>query len=112
MYGQMQIDSSRPLLVGDEVGGNISMKGDGHAAGRQLLGAPGTVAYDQMSGIEKWFIMISLTALDGSPMMCIFNIAVKNRDLTIETGIYITITPNVDAGDSDNFFFNNSGPGK
>ena len=99
-------------FVGDEVGGNISMKGDGHAAGRLLLGAPGSVAYDRVSVTEKRFTMIGLTALDGSPVMCILIIAAKTKDLSVETGIDITITPDGDAEDSDNFFFNNSGPGK
>ena len=53
-------------FVGDEVNGNISMKGDGHAAGRLLLGAPGSVAYDRLSVTEKRITMIGLTALDGS----------------------------------------------
>ena len=42
-------------FVGDEVGGNISMKGDGHAAWRLLLGAPKSVAYDRVSVTEKRF---------------------------------------------------------
>ena len=44
--------------------------------------------------------------------MYILIIAGKTRDLSIETGIDITITPDGQTGDSDNFFFTNSGPGK
>ena len=85
------------------------MKGDGHAAERLLLGAPGSVAHDQVSVTEKRFTMIGLTALDGTPVMCILIIAAKTKDLSVEIRIDITITP--DADDSDNFF-KNSGPGK
>ena len=99
-------------FVGDEVGGNISMKGDGHAAGKLLLGAPESVAYDRVSVTEKRFTMIGLTALDGSPVMCILIIAQKVKDLSIETGIDITVNPDGDPKDGDHYFFNNSGPGK
>ena len=99
-------------FVGDEVGGNISMKGDGHAAGKLLLGAPESIEYDRVSVTEKRFTMIGLTALDGSPVMCILIIAQKVKDLSIETGINITVDPIGDPKDGDHYFFNNSGPGK
>ena len=105
---------TRPDLcfIRDGVGDNISMKGDGHAAERLLLGAPGSVAHDQVSVTEKRFTMIGLTTLDGSPVMCILIIAAKTKDLSVATEIDITVTPDGDADDFDNFFFNNSGPGK
>ena len=88
------------------------MKGDGHAAGKLLLGAPESIAYDRVSVTEKRFTMIGLTALDGSPVMCILIIAQKVKDLSIETGIDITVDPIGDPKDGDHYFFNNSGPGK
>ena len=36
-------------FVWNEVGGNISMRGDGHVGGRLFLSAPNSVAYDQVS---------------------------------------------------------------
>ena len=99
-------------MVGDKVGGNNSMKGDGHAAGRLLLGAPKSVAYNRVSVTEKRFTMIGIAALDGSPVMCVLIISTTTRDLSIGTRIDFTVTPSGDANDSDNFFFNNSGPGK
>lgn len=49
-------------FVGDEVGGNISMKGDGHVGGRLLLSSPDSIAYDRVSVSEKRFTLIGLTA--------------------------------------------------
>ena len=67
------------------------MKGDGHVTGKLLLGTPESVAYDRVSVTEKRFTMIGLTALNGSPVMCILIIAQKVKDLSIETGIDVTV---------------------
>jgi len=99
-------------FVGDEVGGNISMKGDGHVGGRLLLTSPESIAYDRVSVSEKRFTLIGLTALDGSPVMCILIIQGKRKDLAVETGIDIRVTPDGDANDGDTYFFTNSGLGK
>ncbi len=40
-------------FIGDEVGGNISIKEDGHAGGELLLGAPEAVTHDRVSVKEK-----------------------------------------------------------
>ena len=99
-------------FVGDEVGGNISMKGDGHVGGKLFLTSPDSVAYDRVSVSEKRFTLIGLTALDGSPVMCILIIQGKTKDLSVETGIDIKVTPEGDSKDGDTYFFKNSGPGK
>ena len=99
-------------FVGDEVGGNISMRGDDHVGGRLFLSAPNSVAYDRVSVSEKRFTLIGLTALDGTPVMCILIIQGKQKDLSVETGIDITVVPEGDPKDGDTYFFNNSGPGK
>ena len=56
-------------LVGDEVGGNLFMKGNSHADGRNLLTTTESAPYSQASHAEKRFTMIGLTALDGSPIL-------------------------------------------
>ena len=80
-------------FVGDEVGGNISMKGDGHVVGKLFLTSPDAVAYDQVSISEKRFTLIGLVALDSSPVMCVLIIQGKTKDLPVETGIKMKVTP-------------------
>ena len=65
------------------------MKVDGYIGGKFLLGAPEAVAYDRVSVTDKRFTLIGLTALDGSPVMCILIIQGKTKDLSVETGIDI-----------------------
>ncbi len=107
-----QLKHPERCFDGDELGGNISMKGDGYAACELLLGAPESVAYDREPVTKKRFTLIGLTALDSTPVMCILIIAQKVKDLSIETGIDITVNPDGDPNNGDHFFFNNSGPGK
>ena len=99
-------------FVGDEVGGNLSMKGYGHAGGKLLLTSNGSVPYEKSSSTEKRFTMIGLTALDGMPVLCVLIIQGVNRDLSVETGIDITIDPVGKSEEGDTYFFNNSGTGK
>ena len=55
-------------FVGDEVGGNLNMKGDGHCGGQKFLTGSGTVPYRKVSATEKRFTMIGLTVFDGHPV--------------------------------------------
>ena len=98
-------------LVGDEVGGNLSQAGDGHAGGRLCCTARGAAAYQQVSTSEKKFTMIGLTCLDGRPIMCVLILQGKKKCLSVETGIDITVEPEGDTKEK-NFFFNNCGTGK
>ena len=98
-------------FVGDEVGGNISMKGDGNAGGKKLCKEHGTISYERASTTDKRFTMIGLTSLDGKPVMCVLIIQGKEPNLLVETGIDVTINPDGKPDDMD-FFFNNSGEGK
>lgn len=75
-------------FVGDLVGRNVSMKGDGHAGGKLLLRGQGQV-HTRSSHVEKRFTMIGLTALDGAPILCVLIFPGAKRDLLLETGIYI-----------------------
>ena len=98
-------------LVGDEVGGNISMKGDGHAGGRLYLAPKGSVAYRKFCKADRKFTLIGLTSLDGQPVMCIVIIQGTQVNRSAEVGIDISIEPQGDPEDPD-FFLKNSGPGK
>ena len=86
-------------FVGDEVGGNINMKGDGHAGGQKFLTRAGTVPYKKSSSSEKRFTLIGLTALDGNPVICIIIIKGKIPQLDVESGIDVTITPEGEPSD-------------
>ncbi len=65
-------------LCGDEVGGNLSMKGDGHIGGKKLLTGNGKVPQVQASTRNRRFTMIGLTAFTEEPIMCILILEGKN----------------------------------
>lgn len=98
-------------FVGDEVGGNLPMKGDGHAGGQKFLTGTGTVPYRKCSSSDKRFTLIGLISLSGKPVMCVLIIMGKKKNLSVETGINITVVPDGD-DNHDAFFFNNTGKGK
>ena len=98
-------------IVGDELGGNISMKGDGHAGGRLYLAAKGRIAYRKYCKSDRKFTLIGLTSLTGQPVMCIVVIQGIMRNRAAEIGIDVTIQPDGNPTDAD-FFMKNSGPGK
>ena len=98
-------------LCGDEVGKNLSMKGDGHIGGKKFLTARGKVPQKRASTRNRKFTLIGLTAFTGEPVMCILIIEGKNPKGNIEAGIDISVTP-VGDNKNRNFIFDNSGPGK
>ena len=98
-------------IVGDEVGGTISMKGDGHVGGQLFVCGRKEIPKKKISTRGKKFTMIGLTALTGEPVMCILIIEGKLPNGSIESGIDFTVTPTGDPNDSD-FILKNSGPGK
>jgi len=98
-------------ICGDEVGGNLSMKGDGHVAGQKLLTGVGKIPQEKSSTRNRRFTMIGLTAFTGEPVMCILILEGKNPKGNIEAGIDISVSPVGDNQDS-NFILSNSGPGK
>ena len=56
-------------LVGNEVGGNISMKGDSYAGGRLNLAPKRRVTYRKFYKADRKITLIGLTSLDGHPVM-------------------------------------------
>ena len=95
----------------DEVGGSISMKGDGHAGGQLMLVEKVQVPMKKISSNSKKFTLIGLTALTGEPVMCFLIIEGKRPNPSIEAGIDIRVTPTGSFSDSD-FILKNCGNGK
>ena len=80
-------------ICGDEVGGNLSMKGDGNEGGKLLLGERGCVAQEKASTRSRKFTMIGFTALTSDPVMCLLIFEWKKPNGAIEAGIDITVQP-------------------
>ena len=97
--------------VDDKVGGNISMKGDGNVGGQKQCMEQSTISCKKASHTDKRFTIIGLTSLDGKPVMCMLIIQGKEPNLSVETGIDVTINPDGKAEDIEFFFYNN-GEGK
>jgi len=98
-------------VVGDEVGGNLNMSGDGHVGGEKLLCAKGTIPQQKTSTRDKHFTLLPLVLLTGKPLMCVMIIAGKKPDVLVEMGINSAAEMNGKEGDED-FFDKNSGAGK
>lgn len=98
-------------ICGDEVGGNLCMKGDGHIGGQLLLTAPGKVPQRKASSKNKRFTLIGLTALTGEPVMAVIILQGKRPQASLEAGIDINVDPIGNATDSD-YLQKNSGPNK
>lgn len=80
-------------IVGDEVGGNISIKGDGNVGGRLYLTAKGKTASRKASKADRRFTLIGLTLLNGQPIMCIVIIQGIKPNRAVEVGIDISVQP-------------------
>ena len=93
-------------ICGDEVGNNISMKGDGHAGGELLLTAKKSVGQKRCSTRNRKFTLIGLTTFSGEPVMCVIIIEGKLPNGSIEAGIDNTVTPKGSI-DDDDFIFKN-----
>ena len=98
-------------VVGDEVGGNLCMKGDGHIGGELLLTENGMVPQRKASSKNRRFTLIGLTALTGEPVMAVIIVAGKKPKGNIEAGMDIFITPDGSPNDED-YVMKNSGPGR
>ena len=98
-------------LVVDEVGSNLSQKGDGHVGGRKVMCEKHCTPQEQVQHKEKHFTLLGFTALTGEPVLCLIIIAGVREELSVETGIDPTakIVGNLT---NDDFFDKNFGPGK
>ena len=98
-------------LVVDEVGSNLSQKGDGHIAGRKVMCEKNTTPQEQVQHKEKHFSLLGFTSLNGEPVLSLFIIAGIREEFCVETGIDPTAISTGDTTDED-FFDKNFGPGK
>jgi hypothetical protein len=106
-----QITHPEFCLVGDEVGGNTSQKGDGHVGGKKYVCQKGYVPQQKASKKEKKFTVIGLTNLKGEPVMCVIIIEGKQRQLEVELGLDYSAHLEGSAEDPD-FIKKNTGVGK
>ena len=99
------------MFCGDEVGENISIKGDGHHGGELLLVEKGTIAQRKVSTRNRKFTLIGLTSFTGDPVMCVIIIEGKLPNGAIEVGVDIWVQQNGKSTDKD-FIMIKSGKGK
>jgi len=62
-------------FVGDEIGSNISQKGDGHVGGQMFIVERGVTPKKRCSVKDHHFTVMGLTSLTGEPVMCVVIIA-------------------------------------
>ena len=95
-------------VVGDKVGGNLNMIGDGHIRGQCPVGS---VPQKKVSKKEKHFTVLPLTLLSGEPLMCIIIISGVRYNVLLGMGLDGSADMVNNVSDSD-FIQNNSGAGK
>ena len=98
-------------LVADEVGGNVSQKGDGNVGGTRFLCEKGSVPKQVTSNKDKHFTLLGFTALSGEPAMCCVVFSGKNQNPYVEAGCDFTKEFIGDFSDPS-FFENNFGEGR
>ena len=99
-------------LVVDEVGSNISQRGDGHIAGKKYCCEKGYGVPQNKSSInDRHFTVLGFTALTGEPVLCVIIVAGVIEAYEVETGIDIDASVIGDPTDKD-YFQNNAGKGK
>ena len=98
-------------LVVDEVGSNLSQKGDGHIGGQMYMCERGAVPQIKVQHKEKHFTLLGFTTLSGNPVLCLLVISGVREDLNVFTGIDVGADVIGSPEDSD-YFDKNFGPGK
>ena len=98
-------------LVVDEVGSNISQRGDGHVTGRKYCCELGAIPQNKSSYNDRHFTCLGFTALTGEPVLCVVIVAGITETFEVEVGIDIEAPMIGDPSDTD-FFQNNRGKGK
>ena len=94
----------------DEVGGNISQKGDGAMGGELFLCEKGKTPQQKISTKDKHYTVLGLTNLEGKAVMCVVIFSGTKRAPLTEMGLDLTADVIGNVGDC-NFFENNSGTG-
>ena len=99
------------ILVMDEVGSDTSQKGDGAIGGEKFVCEKGTTPKENCSTKSKHWTLIGLTALDGTPVMCIIIFKGEQESTIHATGMDLFVEVEGNESEHD-FFAKNSGPGK
>ena len=79
-----KIDHPKMCLVVDEVGSDLSQKGDGHIGGVKYVFKKGTIPQNKVQNTDKHFTLLGFTALTGEPVHCVIIIAGSQQKLNIE----------------------------
>lgn len=74
-------------IVADEVGSDLSMKGDGRVGGQKFMCGRGNEPYNKSSNRSKHFTCLGLTLLTGEPLMCVVIFAGKTPKAEVEFGL-------------------------
>ena len=74
-------------LVVDEVGSNISQRGDGHVRGRKYCCEFGSIPQNRASHNDRHFTCLGFTSLSDEPVLCVVIIAGINQAYEVEVGI-------------------------
>jgi len=112
-YGcKVTIDITKPemCVVADEVGGNMSQKGDGLVGGELMLIKPGQVAQRNISTKDKHYTLLGLILLTGEPLICVVIMAGDNPKPEVETGIDF-FAEQIGASTDRDYIINNTGKG-
>ena len=94
-------------IVGDEVGGNTSQKGDGHIGGTLHLCERNFTPQSKTSNKDKRFTLMGLTTLTGKPLMCCVIFKGVKCCIETETGIDFTVPVNSDSNTQQDQFKDN-----
>ena len=105
------LDHPDLCIVVDEVGSNLSQKGDGHIGGQKYVCAKGSIPQIKVQHSERHFTLLGFTALSGEPVLCLVIISGVREHFNVETGIDPTKPVTGDVNDHD-FIERNFGKGK
>ena len=75
------------VLLGNEVGGNFDMNGDGHIGGEKFICEKGCISQRKEKRKNKHFTVIGIAKLLGEPIFCIVIIEGKGQFFDIPAGI-------------------------
>ena len=107
-----EITHPHMCLVVDEVGADLSQKGDGHISGALYACEKGTHAQNKVQHINKHFTLLGFTALSGEPVLCLIVIPGVREQLSVETGIDPFVETTFGQANDPDYFDRNYGPGK
>ena len=99
-------------LVVDEVGADLSQKGDGHVGGALYACEKGTHAQNKVQHTDKHFTLLGFTALNGEPVLYLVVIAGVREQLIIETGIGPLVEEIFGRPEDEDYFDRNFGAWK